>query len=195
MSQIWKLGNTSNFLTKALNSWFIISKSLSVQTLLYIRLVDDVILRRFCSVILEKNQVAFSKLLCCLQQKLSTSWTEFNCFPYFHVFINSLQISNLVEQTQHCFSSFSIHFQLFFRAFLIPFISSFQFPNSSKAIDCPFQRPGRVHTHLRLITANQNIRHSVTLFSNIWRFSAPKFHVIFSKGQSENQPDGKNRLS
>ena len=51
LQQIAKLGNTPYFLSKTLNSWFIISKSLSVQTLPYLRLVDDVILRSFCSVV------------------------------------------------------------------------------------------------------------------------------------------------
>ena len=45
------LGNTPYFLPRALNSWVIISKSLSVQTFPYLRLVNDVILRSFYSII------------------------------------------------------------------------------------------------------------------------------------------------
>ena len=66
LQQIPKLGNTSYFLPWALNSWFIISKSISVQTLPYLRLVDDVILRSFCSV--HEAMVGFKACPSCKDQ-------------------------------------------------------------------------------------------------------------------------------
>ena len=53
LEQIPKLDNTPYFLSRALNYWFIISRSLSVQKLPYLRLVNDVILYSVCSVSLK----------------------------------------------------------------------------------------------------------------------------------------------
>ena len=59
LQQIPKFGNTWYFVLLAVNSWFIISKSLSAHTLPNVRLLDDVLLRSFCSVPADRIMSAY----------------------------------------------------------------------------------------------------------------------------------------